>query len=69
MALVFIGLGVNGTINAAAGGYHKVEQNPAVQQLQNKTETAIKTEVNKEIVNVENATSNAIAQKIGAAVP
>lgn len=36
VALVFLGLGASGTINAAFVGYHKVEQNPTVQKVQNK---------------------------------
>lgn len=36
VALVFLGLGTSGTVNAAFAGYHKVEQNPTLQQVQNK---------------------------------
>jgi hypothetical protein len=67
VALVFIGLGVSGTINAALAGYHTVEQNPTVQQLQNKTETTLKAEVHTQLANVENAAAAAISQKIGSA--
>lgn len=35
VALVFLGLGLNGTLNAAFAGYDKLEQNPAVKQVQN----------------------------------
>lgn len=69
VVLVFIGLGVNGTMNAASSGYAKVEQNPAVQQIQNKTETAIKAEIHTQLANVENATANAVAAKIGSLSP
>jgi hypothetical protein len=47
VALVFLGLGASGTINAAFTGYHKVEQNPTVQQVQNKAlniENSIQTQ-------------------------
>ena len=47
VALVFLGLGLSGTLNAAFAGYDKVEQNPTVQQVKNKAltlETAIKTQ-------------------------
>ncbi|MEO9307639.1 exported hypothetical protein [Nitrosotalea sinensis] len=47
VALVFLGLGTSGTINAAFAGYHKVEQNPALQQVQNKAlsiENSIQTQ-------------------------
>lgn len=47
VALVFLGLGLSGTLNAAFAGYDKVEQNPIVQQVKNKAltlETAIKTQ-------------------------
>jgi hypothetical protein len=47
VALIFLGLGASGTINAAFAGYHKVEQNPTVQQVQNKAlniENSIQTQ-------------------------
>ena len=47
VALVFLGLGLSGTLNAAFAGYDKVEQNPTIQQVQSKAvtiETAIKTQ-------------------------
>lgn len=62
--LVFIGLGVSGTVNAAINGYHKVEQNPTVQQLQNKATSTIKSEVTTQIHNVENAATSALTSKI-----
>jgi hypothetical protein len=69
VALVFIGLGVSGTINAALAGYHTVEQNPTVQQLQNKAETTIKTEIHTQLANAENAATAAIAAKTESATP
>ena len=52
VALVFLGLGLSGTLNAAFAGYDKVEQNPTVQQVKNKAltlETAIKTQFENSI--------------------
>lgn len=69
VALVFIGLGVSGTINAALAGYHTVEQNPTVQQLQTKTETTLKAEIHTQLANVENAAAAAVAAKTGSATP
>ena len=69
VALVFIGLGASGTINAALAGYHMVEQNPVVQQLQTKTETTLKTEIHTQLANAENAAAAAVTQKIGSAMP
>lgn len=51
VALVFLGLGLSGTLNAAFAGYDKVENNPTVQQVQNKVltvESAIKTQFENE---------------------
>lgn len=39
VALVILGLGLSGTLNAAFAGYDKVEQNPTVQQIQSKAST------------------------------
>jgi hypothetical protein len=64
VALVFIGLGVSGTLNAALAGYHSVASNPVVQQLQNKATSAIKSEATTQLHNIENAASNAISSKI-----
>lgn len=52
VALVFIGLGLSGTLDAAFAGYDKVEKNPTVQQVQNKAlgiENAIKTQFENSI--------------------
>ncbi len=49
VALVFMGLGFSGTLNAAFAGYDKVEQNPAVQQMQNKVWT-IENTIQKQFV-------------------
>ena len=62
--LVFIGLGFSGTLNAAVNGYQKVEQNPTVQDLQNKAASTVKGEITTQIHNVENAATNTINSKI-----
>lgn len=64
VVLVFIGLGFSGTINAAMNGYQKVEQNPTVQEMQNKATSMVKGDVTAQIHNVENAATNAINSKI-----
>ncbi len=49
VVLVFLGLGLSGTLNAAFAGYDKVEQNPTVQQMQNKA-WAIENAIQKQFV-------------------
>ncbi len=52
IVLVFLGLGLSGTLNAAFLGYHKIASNPAVQQLETKT-TAIKNAAAFQIHSIE----------------
>ncbi|HZS74579.1 MAG TPA: hypothetical protein VFA69_08775 [Candidatus Nitrosotalea sp.] len=47
VALVFIGLGSSGTLNAAVDGYHTVTSNPIVHQLQSKATGAIISAANQ----------------------
>lgn len=63
VALVFIGLGSSGTLNAALDGYHTVTSNPIVHQLQNKATGAIIGTVSQ-FRNIENAAVHAIPSKI-----
>jgi hypothetical protein len=64
VALVFMGLGVSGTLNAALAGYHSVASNPVVQQLQSKAVSVIKSETTSQLHNVENTAAQAISSKI-----
>jgi hypothetical protein len=64
VALVFIGLGATGTLNAALAGYHSVTSNPVVQQLQNKATSAITSEATTQLHNIENTAAHAISSKI-----
>ncbi len=64
VVLVFLGLGVSGTFNAALAGYHSVASNPVVQQLQSKVTNAIKSETTTQIHNMENMVSQAKSSKI-----
>lgn len=59
VALVFIGLGSSGTLNASLAGYHTVTSNPIVHQLQSKTTSAITSVVNQ-FCNIESAAAHAI---------
>ena len=65
MVLVVIGLGLNGTINAAHSGYNKIESNPTVQHLQQQAVNA----ADNQITQVKNATINAIDAKINQVIP
>lgn len=64
VALVFIGLGSSGTLNAALTGYHSVTSNPVVQQLQSKATSAIISEATTQIHNIENTAAHMISSKI-----
>ena len=68
VALVFIGLGVNGTLAAAVDGYQKVQSNPEVQHLESSAKTTLENAADAQLHNIENATASAIAQKVGGAV-
>ena len=48
VAVVFLGLGLGGTLNAAFVGYHKIASNPVVEQIQSKT-TEIKDSASSEL--------------------
>ena len=63
VALVFIGLGSSGTLNAALDGYHTITSNQIVHQLQNKATGAIIGTVSQ-FRNIENAVVHAIYSKI-----
>ena len=63
VALVFIGLGSSGTLNAALAGYHTVTSNPTVHQLQNKATSAIIDAANQ-FRNIESAVAHTIPSKI-----
>ena len=63
VVLVFIGLGVSGTLNAALAGYHSVTLNPIVQKLQSKATSAILSTATQ-IHNIENTAAHAISSKI-----
>ena len=63
VVLVFIGLGVSGTLNAALAGYHSVTLNPIVQKLQSKATSAILSAATQ-IHNIENTAAHAISSKI-----
>jgi hypothetical protein len=63
VALVFIGLGVSGTLNAALDGYHSVTLNPIVQKLQSKATSAIISAATQ-LHNIENSAAHAISSKI-----
>lgn len=52
VAMVFLGLGLSGTLNAASLGFHKIATNPVVEQLQSKT-TAIKNSASYQIHAIE----------------
>ena len=73
LALIVIGLGVNGTVTAVMAGAKTVDQNPTVQNIVNQTKTAVENQVHTELTNaanqVVNATANVVAQKVGAAMP
>ena len=63
VALVFIGLGSSGTLNAAFAGYHTVASDPVVHQLQGKATSAIIGAVNQ-FGNIENSAAHALSSKI-----
>ncbi len=63
VALVFIGLGSSGTLNAAVDGYHTVTSDPIVHQLQSKTVSAI-TGTASQFHNIESAAIHTISSKI-----
>lgn len=67
VALVFLGLGISGITHAALNGYHKVDSNPVIHELQQKAVNAAKAEASKLVNQATNATISAIDQKIGAA--
>ena len=53
VVLVFLGLGVSGTFNAALAGYHLLATNPVIQQFQSKVTNTIKTEATTQIHKAE----------------
>lgn len=63
VALVFIGLGVSGTLNAALAGYHSVISNPIAQKLQSKATNAIISAATQ-IHNIESTAAHVISSKI-----
>ena len=63
VALVFIGLGSSGTLNAALAGYHTVTSNPVVHQIQNKATSAITSAANQ-FHSIENTAAHTISSKI-----
>ena len=63
VALVFIGLGSSGTLNAALAGYHTVTSDPVVHQLQNKATDTIISATNQ-FRNIGNAAVHAISSKM-----
>ena len=64
VVLVFLGLGVSGTFNAALAGYHLVASNPVIQQFQSKVTNTIKSEANTKTHNIENLASQVRSSKI-----
>jgi len=64
VALVFLGLGVSGTFNAALAGYHTMASNTVIHQFQNKVTSAIKNETTTQIHNMENVASQVRSSKI-----
>ena len=62
VALVFIGLGSSGTLNAALAGYHTVTSNPVVHQLQSKAASAVISATNQ-FHNMESTAAHAISSK------
>ena len=65
IVLVFLGLGVSGTLNAAVTGYHNVESNSVVQQLQNQATSAIKSEATAQFNAVTHTATNMVYAKMG----
>ena len=63
VALVFIGLGSSGTLNAAFAGYHTVATNPVVQQIQDKATSVIAGAANQ-FHHIENTAAHTISSKI-----
>ncbi len=63
VALVFIGLGISGTLNAALVGYHSVTSNQIVQKLQGKATSAIISAA-AQIHNIESAAAHMLSSKI-----
>jgi hypothetical protein len=63
VALVFIGLGSSGTLNAALAGYHAVTSDPIVHQLQNKATSTVISTANQ-FHNIENTAAHSIFSKI-----
>ncbi len=63
VALVFIGLGISGTLNAALAGYHSVTSNQIVQKLQGKATSAIMSAATQ-IHNIESTATHMISSKI-----
>ena len=63
VALVFIGLGISGTLNAALAGYHSVTSNQIVQKLQGKATSAIMSAATQ-IHNIESTAAHMISSKI-----
>jgi len=57
VVLVFLGLGVSGTFNAALAGYHSVTSNPVIQQFQSKVTNTIKSEATTQIHNMKDIAS------------
>ena len=60
VALVFIGLGSSGTLNAALAGYHSVTSNPLIQQIQGKATNVI-ISATYQLHNLENTAAHAIS--------
>lgn len=63
VALVFIGLGSSGTLNASLTGYHTVTSNPIVHQLQNKVTSAV-IGAASQFRNIESVAVHTISSKI-----
>jgi hypothetical protein len=66
--LVFLGLGVSGTVNALITGYHNVESNSVVKQLQNHATNAIKNEATTQFNAITHTAANVIDAKIGGGI-
>ena len=62
-ALVFIGLGSSGTLNAVLAGYHTVTANPVIHQFQSKATNAIIGAANQ-FHNIESTAAHAIHSEI-----
>ncbi len=63
IVLVFLGLGLGGTFKAALAGYHTIESNPIIHQLENKATNEIKSGAGAQLHNVENGISHTVVSK------